>query len=509
MALEEKIGQLFMIAAYVDPEYGVCETGNPNVIQEIEEAIVDYHVGGLVFVGPSESVKQVHLTNHYQQIARYPLLIAQDLEWGLGMRLKDGLNFPKNITLGAVKNTQLIYEMGSIIGRKARGLGVHINLSPVLDVNSEPDNLAINIRSFGSCPNLVAEKGVAMIRGLQDAGIIASAKHFPGLGDVIIDPHFGLPCSWHDPADALYPFMEAIEAGVLSLQTEHFLIPSLEPDLSLPASLSQKVVTGLLREELQFDGLILSGALRMRALTENFSAEEIVLKAFLAGHDMLLMPADFKQAYCVLKQALSQGIISEEQIDARLLKILEMKQHVGLDLERFALMPGQLVTNAAKALKKQLYEEAVSLTRNQRQLLPLKSTQQRVAYVEIGTPNSEHFFHQLNEWLPLEKTYDNLDAYSKIIVAIYPQDPRRIEEIRLLGEEAQKVALKQFRVHGMSDQLIELIKNLQRYEHKTIVAYFGNPFGLHFFDHFSTLIMGYEDDPDAQLVAASLVKSVK
>src|SRR6185295_12332732 len=241
MSQEEKIGQLFMIAAYVDPEYASREIGNPGIIQEIDTYITRYHVGGLAFVGPSEWKKQVALTNHYQKISKYPILIAQDLEWGLSMRIKDGMRFPKNITLGAVDDNRLIYEMGREIGRQAKCIGVHMNLSPVLDVNIEPENLAINIRSFGTSPRLVAEKGIAMIRGLQEPGIIASAKHFPGLGDISIDPHLGLPTVAHDiqrlQEVELYPFVQAIQAGVLSIQTEHVIIPAVEPDSTTPSSL--------------------------------------------------------------------------------------------------------------------------------------------------------------------------------------------------------------------------------------------------------------------------------
>lgn len=161
MSLDEKIGQLFMIAGYVDSKFAQKETGGSKIIEEIDRYITEYHVEGIAYVGPSESHKQVTLTNHYQRISKYPILIAQDLEWGLSMRLKDGMQFPKNIALGAVDNHDLIYEMGKEIGNQAKLIGVHMNLSPVLDVNIDPENPVINVRSFGSSPKLVAEKGLA------------------------------------------------------------------------------------------------------------------------------------------------------------------------------------------------------------------------------------------------------------------------------------------------------------------------------------------------------------
>lgn len=158
MTLDEKIGQLFMIAAYADREYANSEIGNPRIIEEIDQYITQYHVGGLAYVGPSECLKQVILTNHYQEISQHPLLIAQDLEWGLSMRIADGMRFPKNITLGAIKDDHLIYEMGKEVGRQAKLIGVQMNLSPVLDVNIEPENIAINVRSFGSSPGRFPKK---------------------------------------------------------------------------------------------------------------------------------------------------------------------------------------------------------------------------------------------------------------------------------------------------------------------------------------------------------------
>lgn len=525
MSLDEKIGQLFLIAAYVDPDYARKEIGNERIIQDIDHFITQYHVGGLAYVGPSEYVKQVVLTNHYQDISKYPLLIAQDLEWGLTMRIKDGIRFPKNITLGAIKDNQLIYEMGREIGKQAQLIGVHMNLSPVLDVNINPENIAINVRSFGDSPQQVVEKGIAMIQGLQEAGIIASAKHFPGLGDISIDPHLGLPYSSHDRKRLdeveLYPFIQAIKAGVLSIQTEHLIIPTLEPDMKTPSSLSPKVVDGLLKKEMGFKGLILSGALRMKALTNTFPENEIVLKAFLAGHDMLLMPEDFPKAHQTLKFALEQGKITEKEVDNRVMKILQLKEKLKLHCQSSVKVPKmeELHSQHAKELKKRLYQNAVTVLRNEQHLIPVSLPKKSpVAYVQIGESPTSSFLTLLKNKLsvdtyvlPLE--YDDtkgiqtllnqLDTYSLIILAIYPADPRRIEQIRLLQGNKQKEELKHFRVHGLSETAVQLINTLQAYDKKTILAYFGNPFGLDFFDKYSTCIMGFEDDPDAEYAAVS------
>ena len=509
MALDEKIGQLFMVAGYVDRDYAGREIGKPEIIEEMDFYIQEYHIGGIAYVGPSESGKQVLLTNHYQEISKYPILIAQDLEWGLSMRLTDAIRFPKNTTLGAIEGEDLIYEMGKEIAAQAKRIGVHMNLSPVLDVNVEPENITINVRSFGSSPDEVAAKGIAMIRGLQDGGLIASAKHFPGLGDIRIDPHLSLPCSAHGKKRLeeveLYPFARAIEAGVLSIQTEHLLIPTLESDPTTPSSLSASVVTDLLKGELGFQGLVLSGALRMKALTQFLSPEEIVVKAFLAGSDMLLMPEDLPKAYQALKTAVADEIITEQQIDTRVLKILQMKEKVGLDQQRTVSPPtyDELHSPFAKALKKELYKRATSLVRDREGLLPLSSlSKERIAYVQLGETRSS--WSSLDS-LEKEKLLSQIDEYDLVVLAVYPADPRRIAEIRLLSEKNQKQQLEDFRVHGISQSFLELIDTLKSYEKKVVVAFFGNPFGLHFFDDYGTVIMGYEDDPDAQEAVSQLL----
>lgn len=518
MSLDEKIGQLFMIAAYVDPEFASLEIGNSHIIEEIDLFIRNYHVGGLAYVGPSECVKQVELTNHYQEISRYPLLIAQDLEWGLSMRLKDGVRFPKNMTLGSIKDNRLIYEMGKEIGRQAQLIGVHMNLSPVLDVNTESENIAINVRSFGSDPQEVALKGVAMIRGLQDAGIIASAKHFPGLGGIVVDPHLGLPHCYQNKTGlqeiALSPFVQAIAAGVLSIQNEHVIVPALEPDLNTPASLSHEIVTNVLKKELGFQGLVLSGALRMKALTEHFSAEEIILKAFLAGNDMLLMPQDFIQAYRCLKKTVEEGAIKESELDARVLKILQLKQRVKLDRQRLVEIPSlEQIHSSSKELKKCLFQNAVTLVCNEQSLIPLSLPQKHsVCYMQLGNASS-HYFNLLNQQLTLDLipkitqklNHVQLDQCSLIILAVYPEDSRRIEQIRLLTDQGKREALKNFRVHGLSESFIQLVAALEPYEKKTIVTFFGNPFGLTFFNRYSTVIMAHEVEADAEAAAVDFL----
>lgn len=538
MTLDEKIGQLFMIAGYVEnPEFAYHETKNPNIFEEINSYISLYNVGGIIFVGPSYIEKQVKLTQHYQQLSKYPLLIGQDLEWGLAMRVKDAINFPKNITLGSLpstpENLKIIYEMGFEVARQAKLLGVHMNLSPVLDVNIEPENIVINVRSFGSDPHEVSEKGMAMIRGLQDGGIIASAKHFPGLGDISVDPHLNLPISNHSikrlEKVEFVPFVNAIKSGVLSIQLDHILIPTLEQDVNVPSSLSYNVVTNILKKELGFSGLVLSGALRMTALTKYFSENEIVVRAFLAGSDILLMPQNLPLAFKAIKKAVEENRICEEDINSRVLKILLLKEKFILNKNNeensdrvSESVVKRINSNEAKSLKKELYQRAVILTRDGNCFVSeLRNKNQKIAYIQVseGIVSSEEFALELQKNFLFDKficdgnenaihhqdLFNKLDQYDKIIVGIYPVDPRKIVEIRLMNEEKQESELKHFKVHGLTPRVINLLNKLKPYQKKILVSYFGNPWGLNFLDGFESLIMAYEPDPEAQIAAAGLL----
>lgn len=526
MSTDEKIGQLFMIAGYVDPVFAKQETEDPQILEKIESLLTQYSIGSLALAGPSNVSNQVALLNHYQKISKYPLLIAQDLEWGLSMRLTDGMRLPKNITLGAINDNSLIYQMGLEIARQGRLIGVHMNLSPVLDVNIEPENPAINVRSFGDSPEVVASKGIAMIHGLQDGSMIASAKHFPGLGDISTDPHLDLPSNTQNrerlEAVELYPFEQAVKAGVLSIQTEHVSMPALEPDSHIPSSLSPKIVQGILKDRMGFQGVVISGALRMKALTNYFSQEEIAVRAFLAGNDILLMPQDFPTSFQAIKQALQTGRITIEQINERVLKILELKEGVGLDKNRLVDMPSTVDLHTAEglALKKKLYSKAVCLLRDENGLIPLQqSLNEAVAYVQIGSSVSDTYYETIKQQMNLDRfsisldysdpiegqvLLEQLEKYPLIILAIFPADPRRITQIRLLNAQKQIEELSHFRVHGLPKPITELIDSLKQHQKKTIVNFFGNPFGLRFFSGFSTFIMGYEDDAEAQAAAATL-----
>src|SRR6056297_125969 len=325
LSLEEQIGQLFMVAAYSNKD--------ENHQEEITSLIKKYKIGGLIFFqgGP---VRQAKLTNHFQFVSEIPLLIAIDGEWGLGMRLDSTLSYPRHMMLGAIQNDSLIYQMGYDIGEQLTRLGIHINFAPVVDINNNPQNPVINVRSFGQDRVNVSKKSIAYMEGMQDAGVIAVAKHFPGHGDTNTDSHYALPLIAHDKERLdsleLYPFKRLIDAGVNGIMVAHLSIPALESNIHLPTTLSKPVVTHLLKTKMEFDGLIFTDALNMKGVTQNYQSGDIESMALKAGNDVLLFPEDVSKAIHKIKRQVKSGDIKVERVRESCRKILQAKFQAGL-----------------------------------------------------------------------------------------------------------------------------------------------------------------------------------
>lgn len=322
---EERIGQLFMVAAY---------SGGPKFNQDsIERLIAAHQIGGLIFMqgGPA---RQANLTNRYQQMAQVPLLISMDAEWGLGMRLDSVLSFPRQMMLGATDDTALAYKMGMAIAYQCKRLGVHINFAPVVDVNNNPANPVINSRSFGEDKKRVARMAIAYMKGMQDYGVMACAKHFPGHGDTDVDSHKDLPVVNKTMAQLdtleLFPFRQMIAAGIQSMMIAHLSVPALETEAHVPTTLSKNTVTGLLREKMGFEGLIFTDALNMQGVTKYFAPGEVDVRAFIAGNDVLLFSQNVPLAIRKIKEAIAAGKVNEEDLQRRVKKILIAKYNAGL-----------------------------------------------------------------------------------------------------------------------------------------------------------------------------------
>src|SRR5690606_12605035 len=388
LSFEERLGQLFMVAAY-------SNKGNAHK-DEISKLVQEHNIGGLIFFqgGP---VRQAHFTNHFQSIAKTPLFIAMDAEWGVSMRLDSVLHFPKQMTLGAIQDTRLIYEMGREIAGQFKALGMHINFAPVVDVNSNPQNPVIGYRAFGEEKMLVAKNSLAYMKGLQDNGVMANAKHFPGHGDTDLDSHYTTPVinnSRQQIMDIdLYPYRKLIENGLMSVMVAHLHVPSLGSAPNKPTTLSKSVVNDLLKEEMNFKGLIFTDALNMKGVSNLYKPGEVDLLALLAGNDILLYAEDVPKSKALILEAVAQGKISREEIDKRVKKILKAKFWSGLD------QPKKIDTNRlverinsfkTKALIEKLYAAAITITANENNFLPLKNLDLlKMASVTLGNEGTE------------------------------------------------------------------------------------------------------------------------
>ena len=308
---EERLGQLFMIRAHSDK--GI------EHINFVKKQIKEFGIGGLCFFQGTPD-KQLKLTNDYQELTEVPLMISMDAEWGLGMRLrKSTISFPRQLTLGAIQDNTIIYEMGKEVARQMRRLGVHINFAPVVDVNNNSENPVINTRSFGEDPFNVAAKSYMYAKGMQDHGVIACAKHFPGHGDTDVDSHLDLPVINHNrnrlDSIEMFPFRVLSQFGIESVMVAHLKVPALDATPNLPTTLSKKVINVLLKKELNFKGLVFTDALEMKGVTKHFPSGEIEVRALEAGVDVLLMPEDIQTAITHIKDAVESGRLKQEELD--------------------------------------------------------------------------------------------------------------------------------------------------------------------------------------------------
>ena len=433
MTLEEKVSQLFSVRAYGRP----MDADDPEY-QELVDLVEQFGIGGITFFRGTLPA-QVALTNDLQSRATIPLLIAQDMEWGPGMRIEEGTTFPRAMALGATRNHDLAYLAGYVTGREARTFGVHHILAPVADVNNNPDNPIINVRSFGEDPRLVSDMASAFARGVQNAGGIATAKHFPGHGDTVHDSHIGLPALSFgmERLDTLetVPFRRLVRNGVMSVMVAHLAFPEVDPEEALPASLSPRVTTGILRDELGFDGLVVTDALDMGGVTSRFSTKEIALRAILAGTDMLLLSEDPHTAREAIVQAVQTGKIPEERIDHALGRILRAKAWLGLHRNR--LVDVEQATATADrpdhdALSAEIARRSLTLLGHDGRTLPIEDGS-RVLSITLSDSDDPStggpFVAELRRNLPRSRIDTLLlndraeeDAYASAIQASEDQD---------------------------------------------------------------------------------------
>ncbi len=353
MSLDERLGQLFMVS--------VASDQNKSGTDKIKTLIENHNIGGVIFStgGP---VRQAKLTNDYQTASKIPLLIGMDAEWGLAMRLDSTYAFPWNMTLGAIKDNAVVEKVGRQIGKHAKRLGVHINFAPDIDININPQNPIIGNRSFGEDRENVAQKGIAFMKGMESVGILSCGKHFPGHGDTATDSHHALPIIDFSrkrlDSIELYPYKKIIQEGLSSIMVAHLEVPSLELQKGMPSSLSEQIISGILKEEMGFQGLIFTDALNMKGVAGDENPGDVELKAFMAGNDMLLMPTEVEKAKQKLTNAYNKGRITELRLSGSVKKILMAKYKAGL--HTYKPISTQNLFNDLNSLEDDLiYEEAI------------------------------------------------------------------------------------------------------------------------------------------------------
>ncbi|MFQ5571414.1 MAG: glycoside hydrolase family 3 N-terminal domain-containing protein [Rhodothermales bacterium] len=396
MTLEQKVAQLFSSYAY-----GRFKSADDPTYERLIDLVEHFEVGGIIFF-QGDPLSQALLANDLQQRSRLPLLVSQDMEWGAGMRLERTTTFPRTMALGATRNPALAYAAGRVTAEEARALGTHQIYAPVADVNNNPLNPIINVRSFGERPDLVAEMVAAFVRGAQDGGVLATAKHFPGHGDTSVDSHSDLPILPFDrprlDSLELVPFRAAVEAGVQSVMTGHLALPAFDADKNIPASLSPGITRAILRDELAFDGLIVTDALRMQGVTKHFGVGEAAIRALEAGADMLLLTDDEYAARNAILRALDSGRLTVERVDESVMRILRAKEELRLHENRLVDLAGarrHVSTKAHQALSETIARRSLTLLNNEKDLLPLIGPPKSILSITLSdsdNPSAGRYF---------------------------------------------------------------------------------------------------------------------
>ncbi len=501
MSKKQRVAQLFFVRAHTNKGQAYEDS--------VAKVIDDEQVGGLVFFqgGP---VRQADLVNRYQKLAKVPLLIAMDGEWGLGMRLDSTISYPYQMTLGAIQDDKLIYKMGHEVARDFKRVGMQMNFGPDMDINNNPDNPVINYRSFGDNKYNVAAKGIAYMKGMQDEGLLTTAKHFPGHGDTNVDSHLDLPLLpfTRRRLDTLeeYPFREAIKAGISGVMIAHMNIPALDTTRKLPSTLSRPIVTGVLKDSLGFKGLVVSDAMEMKAVTNYFPDGEADVKAFLAGDDIIELSENSERAIKLIRKAVRQDKISEKEFEGRVKNILAAKYWVGLNHYK-PVSTNNLVNDlnrpAEHELVQQLSDAAVTVIKGNAaavQLSPLLKT----AIVSIGVNDITVFQKELSKWYPNSSSFMvSRDTKSSQLNALL-QTLTQYDQVYIsINDSRIRPAAKL----NYSDDVKSFISKLSAYPN-TVAVVFANAYaiaGLPGLEQCGAIIACYQSSDELQRSAVKVI----
>jgi len=535
LTLDEKIGQLIVPSFYTG-----FVSSDSDVYDDLVSLVHEQHVGGFHVFGGREPAPPVllnptydrstlgppldaaSLLNRLQSIARVPLLVTADFETGVGFRLAGATTFPRAMAFGAAGDAQLAFEAGRITAVEARAIGVHVNFAPVVDVNNNPRNPVINTRSFGEDPALVSRLASAFARGVEQGGMIATAKHFPGHGDTDVDSHLGLPLIQH-PRERLeqlelVPFRGAIAAGADAVMTAHIELPALDPTSGTPTTFSQRIVSGLLRKELGFEGLVYTDSMSMDAVSDLAPPGEAAVRALQAGHDVVLHSPDPRAAVRAIKTAALAGDVTPGRLDESVRRILTAKARLGLHRSRAVSLdslPLTVGTRVSKAVAQQVSERSLTLIRDERASVPLSIGRDRSLLVLslLDYPSGWGIGAPGRTFIPeLRKRWSDLHA-------IELSDRTPLSDVELVERIADRydaiVASVYVRTAAFSGRmdlapmLVDLLNNLAKQSGSRgqpfVTVFFGNPYAATFLTDLPAMLLTYDFYDLAELSAARAV----
>ena len=478
LSLDEKIGQLYIVALY--------NNRGEEEIQKIRNLVEKEKIGGLILM-QDDAEKHINLLNEFQGKSRIKMMIGIDGEWGLFQRFSAAHKFPWAMTLGAIQDNSLIYEMTSKIAEDCKRMGIYWDFAPVVDVNTNPSNPIIGNRSFGSDINNVISKGLAYAQGLQDHGVLASMKHFPGHGDTNTDSHLDLPVVSHNlerlNSVELAPFKALLDKKIGGVMVAHLYVPTLEKKKGIPASVSYEIITNLLKNTYQYKGLIITDALNMNAIAKKFSPGEIDLRAFKAGNDIMLFSQDVPSGKALIKSAFEKGEISENRLAESVKKILKTKFLLGLqDLK--PINPENInvdLNNASHAeISEKLYANAITLLKDEKNLLPLSC--------------SKTYYYLPLEEAPFQTFVENLN-FATTINLISKEEISQIPENSTVIVGFHKDNSTAYKPYKISQNGKNILTELSK-KQNVILDVFGSPYALKDIDiaSISTILVSYENN---------------
>lgn len=491
LSKRQKIAQLMVVRTSTTSPGGVT-----FYEKDVLKYIRKYNIGSIcLFQGTS--LQQALLINKLQAKARTPLMVCVDGETGLGMRFSDVIPFPDQLTIGAVQNPSIAYNVGEAIAAQCKRIGIQVDYAPVVDINNNPANPVINFRSFGEDKYKVASFGSAIMKGMQDNGILACAKHFPGHGDVSVDSHYDLPVINKSLAQLdeleLYPFKTMIKDGIGSVMVAHLYIPAIDTTTNRATSLSPNNVSKLLRQDLGFQGLTFTDALEMQGVAKFFPQGEAAVQSLIAGNDMLCLPGDIKGSIRKVRRAIRKKDLSWKDIDEKVNRVLLAKYNLGLNdltgIDTNALASD--LNSPTKVLKQQVYKNAITLLRKDNAGLLTNLNAKKVAYVGVGIDKANRFGGELNGRLKADCYYLPYSANQASADSLMQLIGDKYDAVILGVHKYKKYPAGNF---GVNKDIVSFISTLGNKEN-VFSFIFGNPYLISNFSETKNLMACYEDDP--------------